>query len=201
MPEKWVLRQYQSLPLRAKIGMTMTRIIEWYDHFEGQVCVSFSGGKDSTVLAHLVHDYYPDVPLVFANTGLEYPEIQAFARKMGAEFVRPKMSFSEVISKYGYPIISKENAEAIYYARRIRNGGGYIKPSKGQVPQTIWQRCRLHGINTGYAADWKQSAGEGTLQAIPIHGGVRRNASAANSTEPDGVQQTGMTGEDNPSPG
>lgn len=121
MPEKWVLRQYQSLPLRAKIGMTESRIIEWYDHFDGQVCVSFSGGKDSTVLAHLVHEYYPDVPLVFANTGLEYPEIQAFARKMGAVFVRPKMSFSEVISTYGYPIISKENAEAIYYARRIRN--------------------------------------------------------------------------------
>lgn len=121
MPEKWVLRQYQSLPLRAKIGMSMTRIIEWYDHFQGDVCVSFSGGKDSTVLAHLVHDFYPDVPLVFANTGLEYPEIQSFARKMGAVFVRPKMSFSEVISEYGYPIISKENAEAIYYARRIRN--------------------------------------------------------------------------------
>ena len=133
MPEKWVLRQYQSLPLRAKVGMTMNRIVEWYDHFNGQVYVSFSGGKDSTVLAHLVHDMFPDVPLVFANTGLEYPEIQAFARKMGAAFVRPKMSFLEVISKYGYPIISKENAEAIYYARRIRNktepglicGGGY----------------------------------------------------------------------------
>lgn len=121
MPEKWILRQYQSLPLRAKVGMSETRIIEWYDHFNGEVCVSFSGGKDSTVLAHLVHKYYPDVPLVFANTGLEYPEIQAFARKMGAEFVRPKMRFDEVISKYGYPIISKENAEAIYYARRIKN--------------------------------------------------------------------------------
>lgn len=121
MPEKWILRQYQSLPLRAKVGMSETRIIEWYDHFNGDVCVSFSGGKDSTVLARLVHSYYPDVPLVFANTGLEFPEIQAFARKMGAEFVRPKMRFDEVISKYGYPIISKENAEAIYYARRIKN--------------------------------------------------------------------------------
>lgn len=133
MPEKWILRQYQSLPMRAKIGMSMNRIVEWYEHFNGNVYVSFSGGKDSTVLAHLVHDMYPNVPLVFANAGLEFPEIQAFARKMGAEFIRPKMSFSEVISKYGYPIISKENAEAIYYARRIRNktdsslivGGGY----------------------------------------------------------------------------
>ena len=127
MPEKWVLKQYQALPIRAKVTMSMARIREWYDHFGGDVCVSFSGGKDSTVLAHLVHDLYPDVPLVFANTGLEYPEIQAFARKMGAEFVRPKMMFSEVISTYGYPIISKEVAEAIHYARRI------VPPQAGNV--------------------------------------------------------------------
>ena len=119
MPEKWILKQYQALPLRAKVQMSMNRIREWYNHFNGNVCVSFSGGKDSTVLSHLVHDLYPDVPLVFVNTGLEYPEIQEFARKMGAEFLRPKKSFSEVISEYGYPIISKEVGEAIYYARRI----------------------------------------------------------------------------------
>ena len=118
------LRQRQALPMRAKVEMSHARIREWVDHWQGSVCVSFSGGKDSTVLAHLVHEFYPDVPLIFSNTGLEYPEIQAFARKMGATFVRPKMSFAEVISTYGYPIISKENAEAIYYARRIRIGGG-----------------------------------------------------------------------------
>lgn len=110
--------------------MSQARIREWYEHWQGDVCVSFSGGKDSTVLAHLVHEYYPDVPLVFVNTGLEYPEIQNFAKKMGAEFVRPKMRFDEVISTYGYPIISKENAESIYYARKIRNGGGYTTERK-----------------------------------------------------------------------
>lgn len=123
MPTIGDLRQKQSLPLEAKVIMTKQRIREWYNHFNGDVSVSFSGGKDSTVLAHLVHELYPDVPLVFSNTGLEYPEIQAFAKKMGAEFLRPKMMFSEVISKYGYPIISKEVALAIYYARRIHNGG------------------------------------------------------------------------------
>lgn len=122
MPSKSDLRQRQALPLGAKVLMSQNRIREWYDHWEGDVCVSFSGGKDSTVLAHLVRDLYPNVPLVFSNTGLEFPEIQTFARKMGAEFIRPKMSFSEVISKYGYPIISKEVSEAIYYSRRIRNG-------------------------------------------------------------------------------
>lgn len=109
-----------------KVIKSQIRIREWYEHFNGDVYVSFSGGKDSTVLAHLVRDLYPDVPLVFANTGLEYPEIQAFARKMGAEFVRPKMQFSEVISKYGYPIISKEVGKSIDEARRI-NGKGFVK--------------------------------------------------------------------------
>ena len=132
MPDKSDLRQRQALPLSAKVLMSQNRIREWYQHFNGDVCVSFSGGKDSTVLAHLVHDMYPEVPLVFCNTGLEYPEIQVFAKKMGAEFIRPKMTFSEVISTYGYPIISKENAEAIHYARKIRNGGGKQQKGKGE---------------------------------------------------------------------
>lgn len=135
MRDKILLRQLQQLPLQAKITRAEQLIKEWYEHFDGQVCISFSGGKDSTVLTDLVHGIYPDVPLVFANTGLEYPEIQKFAREMGAEFVRPKMSFSEVISTYGYPIISKEVAEAIHFARRIvpqslenQRGGGTTSP-------------------------------------------------------------------------
>lgn len=137
MPDKGVLRQYQALPLKAKVRMSQARIAEWYRYWEGNVHVSFSGGKDSTVLAHLVHEFYPDVPLVFVNTGLEYPEIQAFAKKMGAEFIYPKMKFSEVISTYGYPIISKENAEAIHIARRIRNGTSIAPEREGRKKHWI----------------------------------------------------------------
>lgn len=125
MPDKSYLRQMQALPISAKVRMSQQRTREWYEHFDGDVYISFSGGKDSTVLAHIVHEIYPKIPLVFVNTGLEFPEIQSFAKKMGAEFIRPKMSFSEVISTYGYPIISKENAEAIAAARKIRNGNKF----------------------------------------------------------------------------
>ena len=116
------LKELQALPLHRKIQISQARIIEWYTRNKGNVVVSFSGGKDSTVLLHLVRSLVPDVPAVFSNTGLEYPEIQRFVRTFpNVTIVAPKMNFSEVISTYGYPLIGKEVAEAIYYARRIRS--------------------------------------------------------------------------------
>lgn len=86
--------------------------------FPGQVYVSFSGGKDSTVLKHIVDSMYDDVPSVFVNTGLEYPEIQKFAMSQpNVTTVRPEMRFDQVIKKYGYPVVSKSVSRTIYYAR------------------------------------------------------------------------------------
>lgn len=112
------LQQMQSLPLSAKIEMTKRRIREWYEHFDGQVYISFSGGKDSTVLLHIARELYPDIEAVFVNTGLEYPEIQKFVKTFdNVTILRPKMRFDEVIKKYGYPIISKEISECVYQGR------------------------------------------------------------------------------------
>ena len=89
----------------------------------GQVYVSFSGGKDSTVLKHLVESMYPDVPSVFVNTGLEYPEIQKFAMSQpNVITVRPEMRFDEVLKKYGYPIVSKSVSHAVKIAKRNPDG-------------------------------------------------------------------------------
>ena len=106
------LAEKQALPLDLKIMLTQQRIREWVREYgvDGVVC-SFSGGKDSTVLLHLVRELYPDVRAVFSNTGLEYPEIQRFVMSFdNVDIVRPKMRFDEVISTYGYPLISKEVA-------------------------------------------------------------------------------------------
>ena len=123
------LAELTALPLERKIQITQTRIIEWYTHYKGNVCVAFSGGKDSTVLLNLVRQLFPDVKAVFSNTGLEYPEIRQFATSFdNVDVVNPAMRFDQVISTYGYPIIGKEVAEAIHYARKIcRSQNGQVE--------------------------------------------------------------------------
>jgi len=112
--EMWQLQQRQGLPLSVKERYSERRISAWYGRWNGNVYVSFSGGKDSTVLLHLVRNLYPDVPAVFVDTGLEYPEIIEFVRTIdNVVWLKPKMSFFSVLQKYGYPVISKMQAQYI----------------------------------------------------------------------------------------
>ena len=107
------LYQMQSLPLSAKIRMTEARIKGWYEEFDGNVYVARSGGKDSDVLGHIVKRMYPNVPHVFVNTGLEYDSVRLHGIEVADEVLRPSMSFVQVITKYGYPIINKEVAQTV----------------------------------------------------------------------------------------
>lgn len=121
------LKKMQSLPLERKILITQTRIIEWHQKFNGQVYVSFSGGKDSTVLLHIARAIYPDIPAVFVDTGLEYPEIRQFVKTFdNVTILRPKMRFDEVVRKYGYPLISKDVSECVSQGRIALTCDKYI---------------------------------------------------------------------------
>ncbi len=112
--ENWQLRQRQGLPLEIKVLLSQQRIKQWYNYWRGDVYISFSGGKDSTVLLDCVRELYPRVPAVFVDTGLEYPEIREFVKTIdNVIWLKPKMPFPKVIEKYGYPVISKENAQKL----------------------------------------------------------------------------------------
>lgn len=113
------LYQMQSLPLSIKVRMTQNRIRGWVNEYgEEGVYVSFSGGKDSTVLLDMVRKMYPDVLAVFVDTGLEYPEIREFVKNFdNVEWLRPKKTFRQVIEEYGYPFISKEVSDKVHGAR------------------------------------------------------------------------------------
>lgn len=119
MPTKDELKMLQSLPLEVKVAKTKQRIREWVDYYgTNGVYVSFSGGKDSTVLLHIVRELYPNIEAVFVNTGLEYPEVRQFAKAHdNVTVLYPEMSFDEVIKQYGYPIISKSAANKIHAAK------------------------------------------------------------------------------------
>lgn len=126
-----------SLDLDDKVITSVEKLDEWYTAWGGQCYVSFSGGKDSTVLAYLAAWYLSsfrtppwELNLVFVNTGLEYPEIQRFVNEytdwLRRKFprvnvnlvrLRPKMNIRQVVTKYGYSIVSKEVATCVWQAR------------------------------------------------------------------------------------
>lgn len=142
--KKSYLQARQKYPLDLKVEMTLLRIRQWYKHYHGNVYVSFSGGKDSTVLLDLVRNLYRDVPGMFVDTGLEFPEIRGFVKeKKNIIWTKPKKTFKQVIDHVGYPVISKSVAMAINRYRntkseeqkKLRKWGG-INPTSGKKQTT-----------------------------------------------------------------
>lgn len=118
------LAKLQALSLDDKILYSQVKIKEFYLAMRGKVYVAFSGGKDSTVLLHLVRSLYPEVPAVFFDTGLEYPEIREHVKTVeNVVWLKPEMTFKQVIEEKGYPVVSKEVAHAVGTAQRGLPGG------------------------------------------------------------------------------
>lgn len=83
----------QGWSLEKKIKVSQMKILEWYREYNGQVFTSFSGGKDSTVLLDLARQVCPDIPAVYVDTGLEYPELRDFVKtKRQCDLASPTLS-------------------------------------------------------------------------------------------------------------
>lgn len=135
------LKELQELPLEYKIMISKQRIKEWYEYWDGQVYISFSGGKDSTVLLHMVREIYPNVEAVFVDTGLEYPELKEFVKSTNnVLWIKPEIPFNKIIEKYGYLVISKEISNVVQGAKKDTNNtryqrlqGTFINPKTGEL--------------------------------------------------------------------
>lgn len=130
--------EYEEM-LILKSQITIRQFIEI--HGEEKVKLSFSGGKDSTALKHLIYSVNKNISSIFCNTGVEYNSIVDFIKNQHSEtqIIKPKKTFFQVIDKYGYPAISKEQSRYLYDVRNpntskktldIRLGNGNFKISK-----------------------------------------------------------------------
>lgn len=89
------LRYRQALPLEIKVRMTESRIRDWVNVYGTDgVYVSFSGGKDSTVLLHIVRNIYPNVKAMFVDIPTQYPELKQFVQTFdNVDITKPKINF------------------------------------------------------------------------------------------------------------
>ena len=155
MPTSDELRILQALPLEMKVARTKQRIREWVDYWgKEHVCVSFSGGKDSTVLLHIVREMYGnDIPAVFVNTGLEFPEIQRHVRSFpNVMTLYPEMNFRDVITKYGYPVVSKEVSQVVAETRRWYSK--FVNVERERERENGKRRTRRSAVHCKAARSW-----------------------------------------------
>lgn len=162
--DKERLKELQALPLDRKIMITQARLIEWYTAWDGKCYVSFSGGKDSTVLADLAARVCKilgyKLILWFSDTGLEFLELKDHV-KLFADWLKNKyyievelfkdypkdkkgdrITFKSVIEQRGYPLISKNVAHNVSVAKRNPNGkvkkNCFNPNKKGQYAMYKW---------------------------------------------------------------
>lgn len=169
MPEAWQLAQMQGLPLELKVKKTVLRIREWYEAWDGDVYTSFSGGIDSTVLKDIVDGMGLNIPSVFVDTGLEYPEVRNFARSQSnVTVLHPSMNFRKVIMEYGYPVVSKEVAQVVREAkigleRILRRSEKRGKPLPPLLKEVLERQAGLSPTPSKSEAD--VLGGEGRLNS------------------------------------
>jgi len=80
-----------------------------------KVAVAFSGGRDSLVALHLTIQIKPDVPVVFVNTSIEFPETRAYVHQLAHEWnlnlheVKPTVNFWKLAEEQGIPVAGRGN--------------------------------------------------------------------------------------------
>lgn len=119
---------------------------EKYD-LEHNAYLSFSGGKDSTILHFLLDLALPNnrIPRVFINTGIEYNEIVKFVKTLADKddrfiILKPTKPIKTILEEHGYPFKSKQHSHnvAIYQ----RSGVGLsIKRYLGIIESNTIIRC------------------------------------------------------------
>ena len=70
---------------------------------DGDIEISYSCGKDSDVILELAKMAGIPYRAIYKSTTIDPPKTIAHAKEMGAEVIRPKKTFFQLVSEYGFP--------------------------------------------------------------------------------------------------
>ena len=106
---------------------------------EDNFYLSFSGGKDSTILHYLIDMALPNnkIPRVFINTGIEFVKIVEFVTELAKKdtrfvIVKPSQPIKRTLDIYGYPFKSKGHSLRVQQFNKGTNSK-FIKKYLGQT--------------------------------------------------------------------
>ena len=117
-----------------------------YD-LENNAYISFSGGKDSTILHYLIDMALPNnrIPRVFINTGIEYNYIVDFVKELASKddrfiILKPSQPIKQMLERVGYPFKSKLHSHwlSIYNNSGLTNA---VKKYLGEIEGNIKFIC------------------------------------------------------------
>ena len=118
--------------------------------------LSFSGGKDSTVVHHLLDMAIPGnkIPRVFANTGIEYNAIVEFVREREREdnrfvMIHPSVPIKKMLETEGYPFKSKKHSSILETYQKY-------KTTEGRIGIQHYLHISDDGVNWSYKASCPQ---------------------------------------------
>jgi 3'-phosphoadenosine 5'-phosphosulfate sulfotransferase (PAPS reductase)/FAD synthetase len=145
------LNRLQKWDFERKVGHSH-RLLEFVLGKHKQPVVCWSGGKDSTVVLSLVKKHYPDIPVIYVDSRVEFPEGRRFVKhvakiwKLNLIVAKPseKDAFWKVGSRFGWPIFRKNIASNVERAVRTGNIREQLSPLEKFLAQNrvhISARC------------------------------------------------------------
>lgn len=89
--------------LQKKIDRSIRLLQSVQKRYDGEIEIAYSGGKDSDVILQLAKEAGIRYRAIYRNTTIDPPGTIAHVRRMGAEILRPKETFFQLVAKKGFP--------------------------------------------------------------------------------------------------